>query len=646
MAQDRSRGKTPGHLPGCRCSLCAPPVPRPGGAGHRPGRESPPEPRDTHQAAGEGPPRLAGHPAGCECDGCLQLARLWFPQEPQHGTEATDTQPEATTTPGGEAETDTEPEAVPEAEPGTTGGPTPTPAPEPVRETRGESSDSAPAPKRSRGSLVSFAASFVAAAIAIGAVWYAYDNAPTDPTPPVPVAPAPEDPPLPLAPAAAATPAPEPTPTVAPTPEPTPEPSPTATPTPTVAPTATPEPSPTPEPTATVPAALCPVIVMGRLDRGEIAKEEAARLLKECSSAGTPAAPTTAHRPTPEPATAKPTPIVVAPEQKHLPEKLLMLDLINQEREKAGVPPVVLGSNPAPQVHADNALAGCFSSHWGLDGTKPYMRYSLAGGYQSNGENGLGLDYCVGESDGFAANKSIETEITEGMDGWMGSSGHRRNILKPTHKKVSIGLAWDRYNVRFFQHFEGDYIGYTTIPNLRDGVLSLAGKVQSGVRFQRDRDLGIRIYYDPPLEPLTRGQVAQTYCYGLGRQVASLRWPAPPGTYWPKDTDTFVKESQARCLDPLDVDPDTKPPEASPFPMPRRPFISPPEKVVIPRITATDWTASGSRFVARANLGEILRQYGPGVYTLMVWAPVNGKDEIISWYSIFHETEPPDGYGR
>ena len=80
--------------------------------------------------------------------------------------------------------------------------------------------------------------------------------------------------------------------------------------------------------------------------------------------------------------------------------------------------------------------------------------------------------------------------------------------------------------------------------------------------------------------------------------------------------------------------------------MPTIPFTSPPEKVVIPRITATDWTASGSRFVARVNLGKILRQYGPGVYTLMVWAPINGKSEIISRYSIFHETEPPGGYSR
>ena len=37
-----------------------------------------------------------------------------------------------------------------------------------------------------------------------------------------------------------------------------------------------------------------------------------------------------------------------------------------------------------------------------MDGLKPYMRYSLAGGYQANGENGSGLNYCIKAGDGFA----------------------------------------------------------------------------------------------------------------------------------------------------------------------------------------------------------------------------------------------------
>ena len=84
----------------------------------------------------------------------------------------------------------------------------------------------------------------------------------------------------------------------------------------------------------------------------------------------------------------------VPPHLKHMEHKLQMLELVNAERERAGVPAVVLGENAAAQMPAEASLENCSSSHWGPDGLKPYMRYSLAGEYQANGENGHGLNYC------------------------------------------------------------------------------------------------------------------------------------------------------------------------------------------------------------------------------------------------------------
>ena len=146
-----------------------------------------------------------------------------------------------------------------------------------------------------------------------------------------------------------------------------------------------------------------------------------------------------------------------------------MLALIDSERRKAGVNPVVLGINNAAQLHAESSLSDCVSSHWGTDGLKPYMRYSLAGGYQSNGENGHGSDYCIRASDRYRPISSIQAEIREAMAGWMESPGHRRNILDPSHMKVNLGIAWDRYNVKMFQHFEGDYVEYQQLPEIDGG---------------------------------------------------------------------------------------------------------------------------------------------------------------------------------
>ena len=112
-------------------------------------------------------------------------------------------------------------------------------------------------------------------------------------------------------------------------------------------------------------------------------------------SANTPLAresrsdPTTTPVPT---ATATPVP---APNRRHLEQQLYMLGLINAEREKAGVDAVVLGDNVAAQLHAEVSLESCFLSHWGIDGLKPYMRYSLAGGHQSNAENVRAAYYCA-----------------------------------------------------------------------------------------------------------------------------------------------------------------------------------------------------------------------------------------------------------
>ena len=272
-----------------------------------------------------------------------------------------------------------------------------------------------------------------------------------------------------------------------------------------------------------------------------------------------------AHEPTRTPvptATIPPTPIptaipegavAVSPHLKHADEKRYMLELINIERRKAGVGEVTLGDNIAAQLHADSSLANCTSGHWGLDGLKPYMRYSLAGGYQSNGENGSGLDYCIKASDYYTPNEDAQTEIRETMAGWMRSPGHRRNLLDPWHKKVNIGLAWDRYNTAMYQHFEGDYVTYDVAPRIVDGMLTFSGTTHNGVQFGKKRDLGVQIYYDPPPRELTRGQVSRTYCYSYGMLVAGLREPLTGRYFWPNDEFEITRQP---CPDPNNVSPE------------------------------------------------------------------------------------------
>lgn len=366
-------------------------------------------------------------------------------------------------------------------------------------------------------------------------------------------------------------------------------------------------------------------------------------------------APTVTPLPTATP-TLAPTPTVTPmptvlppPALRHLGEKEYMLELINEERAKVGAPPVVLGDNVAAQLHAEASLAGCFSGHWGADGLKPYMRYSLTGGYQSGGENVSGLHYCIRDGEFYTPIRSSEEELREAMEGFMNSPGHRRQILAQWHKKVNIGLAWDKYNFRVVQYFEGDYVEYSRLPNIDDnGVLSFAGETRNGFGFGDRDDLGVQVYYDPPPYPLSRGQLARTYCTGLGVEVAALRPPLTGNWFY---TDHQFSASQSQCPDPYNVPADTPGPGS-----PREASAAwqtaydasqnmPDRYVTGPRITAASWRSAGTDFAVTADLSGVVSRHGPGVYTVLVWGNTAGEDIVISQYSIFYGVEPPGGYG-
>ena len=331
----------------------------------------------------------------------------------------------------------------------------------------------------------------------------------------------------------------------------------------------------------------------------------------------------------------------VPPTDQHLSLKQHMLALVNKARAEAAIGSVTLGTNPAAQLHAESMLGNCFSSHWGIDGLKPHMRYSLAGGYQSNGENITGLDYCYTIGDRVRGIEAMELEVEEAMRRWMSSPGHRRNILDPWHLQVNIGLAWNTYNVFMVQHFEGNYVEYDNLPSFDErGVLSLAGRVKNGPNFSGPEDLGIQIYYDPPPHPLSRGQLSRTYCYDAGVKVAALREPLTGGWYY--DSDMFTSEYEP-CGNPYDVPADAPPPqsadEAHTLWQTARAgsYGGSVKSIRVPWVTADELRASGQSFDVTANLKGALTKHGPGVYTVMLWGPMEGENVVISQYSIFYD---------
>ena len=152
-----------------------------------------------------------------------------------------------------------------------------------------------------------------------------------------------------------------------------------------------------------------------------------------------------------------------------------------------------LGTNTAAQAHAEASLAGGFNSHWGLDGLKPAMRYSLADGYQRNQEN-VFRNRC---RDGCSFR--IREQLEKAMEFWLNSPAHRKEIMRPSHMLLNIGLAWDHaplhgdYVFNAVQQFEGDYMEYRALPRIdEDGRITLAGTLRNGAALTEAKDLSIQ----------------------------------------------------------------------------------------------------------------------------------------------------------
>ena len=205
------------------------------------------------------------------------------------------------------------------------------------------------------------------------------------------------------------------------------------------------------------------------------------------------------------------------PRLRNMAEKRHMLDLINEARSRAGVAPVVMGTNNVAQIQADRLLEDCVSSHWGTDGLKPYMRYSLAGGYQVNGENFSGHGECGLADTLLSWNDDPMEMVADSVAGLLESPGHRETLLSPEYRKVNIGLAWDRNVFKAVQHFEGDYVEFDVLPVIEDGMLELEGRLTPGHAFTGQIPLMALIVYDPAPRRLNTGQLARTYCYGHGK---------------------------------------------------------------------------------------------------------------------------------
>ena len=184
------------------------------------------------------------------------------------------------------------------------------------------------------------------------------------------------------------------------------------------------------------------------------------------------------------PAASRPT-MTIAEARKY------MVELINRDRASMGLAAVTLDDGPptrAGQGHAEDMAANGYLGHWGLDGSVPEERFTAAGGTDMVLENvSCFVDERTRALDPSPPIDPVQIERTEAMffNEVPPNDGHRKNILKPWHKKVGIGIAQPRATPteipvpcvsQEFTDTYGNYSGTPKTAHLGDR-LHVAGKV-------------------------------------------------------------------------------------------------------------------------------------------------------------------------
>jgi uncharacterized protein YkwD len=109
--------------------------------------------------------------------------------------------------------------------------------------------------------------------------------------------------------------------------------------------------------------------------------------------------------------------------------ELEVVELLNQERAKVGLPRLVIDMRLMESVrrHSTDMATNNFFSHTGSDGSSPFDRISEAGySMRSAGENIAG-GYRTAEA---------------AVQGWMNSDGHRANILNSSYEHIGVGYIY------------------------------------------------------------------------------------------------------------------------------------------------------------------------------------------------------------
>jgi uncharacterized protein YkwD len=210
-----------------------------------------------------------------------------------------------------------------------------------------------------------------------------------------------------------------------------------------------------------------------------------------------------------------------------------MVELINRDRATAGLAPVVLDDGApthAGQAHADDMAARGYLGHWGSDGSVPEERLTEAGSADMVQENAS----CFTDEQPRKLDRAplIDPKNVEQAEDMFfhetpPHDGHRKNILKPWHKRVGIGIAQPVATPTeiptpcFAQEFIDPYGSYRGAPHKAKvgEVLHVGGSIAAPAVFA-----GVGLARTDAPVPIPVAELNRRRTYPV---------PAPYQMYWP-----------------------------------------------------------------------------------------------------------------
>lgn len=208
-----------------------------------------------------------------------------------------------------------------------------------------------------------------------------------------------------------------------------------------------------------------------------------------------------------------------------------LLNQVNIERAEAGLKSLKLDglACAVAEKHATEMARNNFLSHWGLDGRKPYHRYSFAGGVEAIQENDGALNSSTPVVSAevpihlMSMHRSMHDEVAP-------NDGHRQAILNPIHTHAGFGYADYGFCVRLCELYVARYVAidpYPVTASPRNRIVLSGRLLESSYSL-----VSIDVFYEPLPSPPDRAWLRIPRPYGLPDERESLLPKLGPNRFY------------------------------------------------------------------------------------------------------------------